>query len=263
MGHNAAFSTYKHKNVYFSDILVEKKDNNYYEVIDSKIDGITKGDKFTENDLNLYFFKTFSPKDKSQYLIGILSEENVSERKLSFNNESFVILFHKCRLNNAEIFESEIFHVGEVNQVTIVNVKSFLSNHESSMNKLVEFAKELRNKNRFILNLYDNGGGTTIYPENFIRSLNDVADWKGTFSAKLWSPASIQFYLSTGPFTRNVSHYVQFSKRNLDKFKNTSVEEWKLYPYQGNQEQTGSYEESFFIPFSLFNDYHLHVSQFM
>jgi hypothetical protein len=236
------FQPYKHKNIYFSDVLVESKDTNVYQVIDSKIGEISRGDKFTETDFNNYLFRTLSPKNTSQYLIGILSEEDVSEQTLSFNNKSIALPFHEGRINKAKIVESGIVQIEEVNQVTILNVKSFSSNHESSMQKLLELGKKLKDTNSFILNLFDNSGGTTLYPEKFIRSLNDYADWKGTCSAKLWSPASIQFYLSSGPFTKNVDHYIQFSERNFDKFKNAPVKEWNLYPYHGNQHQTGTYK---------------------
>jgi len=56
-GYNMA---YKHKAVYYSDILVEKTDDNLYKVIDSQNSMVNAGDIFTQEDKNEYLFKTLT-----------------------------------------------------------------------------------------------------------------------------------------------------------------------------------------------------------
>ena len=236
------FQPYEHRDAYFSDVLLAAGSSGAYRAIDSRVPGIVKGDRFTEAGPNSHLFRTLSPADKPHYLIGILSEEDVDEMTLSFGGKDVAIPFHKCRIRNAKLARPDILHVEETREVKVVSISSFSSEYRAELSRLVTLGKQLQKESRFILSLYDNSGGTSVYPEMFIRSLNGYADWRGTCSAKLWSPATIQFYLSTGPFTRDVIAYVQFSQKNKTRFRDAPTREWTLHPYQGDRNRRGSYQ---------------------
>ncbi|HSR17973.1 MAG TPA: hypothetical protein VLM39_07755, partial [Ignavibacteriaceae bacterium] len=89
---------YKHKSVYYCEIIVEETDDGKFKVIDSQFDLVKIGDLFTQKDHKKYLFKTLSPAGKNHYLIGLLSFTPITSQRISFNEKTIVVPFYESRL---------------------------------------------------------------------------------------------------------------------------------------------------------------------
>ncbi len=184
---------YKHKSIYFCDILVEKINDGLFKVIDSQLDIVNIGDLFTQIDCEKYLFRTLSPSDKNHYLIGVQSYNVITSRQLSFNNKTIQVPLHKSRLIYAKFNDLEPFHIERKNNIPIVRVSSFADRQYIYMKKFMELGNELKIEKRIIMNLFYNGGGSSIFPQTFIKNLNDHSEWKINW-AILTSPAITQYF---------------------------------------------------------------------
>ncbi len=235
---------YRHKSVYYCDVLLEETSDGTLQVLSSQNDAIEIGDLFTQQDSSKYLFKTLSPTDKYHYLVGMLSYAPVSSRMLSFNNNPVRIPFHESRLINATFDDPEPFYISRVDSIPIVRVKSFAEKYYPEMQKFMQAGNDLRNEDIVIVNLFYNGGGSSVFPQSFIRNMNGKVGWE-TDWAILKSPAITEFYAkynldSSQEISPDFMELVTSHIELCDKYRNTPVKHWEFASVQ-KLETPGNY----------------------
>ena len=228
-GYNMA---YKHKAIYYSDILVEKIYNNLYKVIDSQNSMVNAGDIFTQKDKKEYLFKTLSPTGKNHYLIGVLSFDVITSKELSFNDTTIRIPFHKSRLMYAKFNDPEPFYIERKSNISIVRVNSFADRLYPEMKKFMNSGIDLKNEKRIILNLFNNGGGSSVFPQTFIHNLDGNVQWETNW-AILKSPAIVEYYAKydvssmpdISPAFRNL---IMSHKKIYKKYRSSPIKNWEF-----------------------------------
>jgi hypothetical protein len=235
---------YRHKSVYYCDILVEKRDTSVYEVIDSQIDMVKVGDLFTQKHRDNYLFRTLSATGKYHYLIGVFSFDAVSSRNLSFNDKTIQIPFHKSRLIHAKFDDSKPFYIERKNNIPIVRVTSFADGLYPEMKKFMELGYNLKNEDKIIVNLFYNGGGSSVFPQGFIQNLNGKIQWE-THWAILKSPAITEYYakydLSSMPNISPEFRNLIVHHKNLYKnYRRSPLKTWE-FDFTDKLKQSGSY----------------------
>jgi hypothetical protein len=241
-GYNHA---YKHKTVYFCDILVEKTDDGLIKVIDSQFDLVQKGDLFTQEDREKYLFKTLSPTGKNHYLVGIFTFDIITSRDLSFNGKKVHVPFHGSRLKYAKYKDPSPYYIKRENNIPIVRVTSFADQLYPEMKKFMSAANELRNENTIIINLFYNGGGSSAFPQGFIRNLNGTVQWE-TQWAILKSPAITEYYakfnLSSMPdISPDYKNLILSHKKIYEDYRRKPVKQWE-FDATHHQNISGSYK---------------------
>jgi hypothetical protein len=241
-GYNMA---YRHKAVYYCDILLEKIQNDVYEVIDSQNDMVKVGDLFTQKNREAHLFRTLSPPGKHHFLVGMFSFNVITSKELSFNNKILKIPFHKSRLLFSRFNDPEPFYITRKSNIPIVRVTGFANILYPKMKKFMNAGIELKNEKTIIVNLINNGGGSSVFPQAFIKNLNGEIQWE-TFWAELTSPAITEFYAK---FDKNATADISPEYRDMiiyygEKFNNyrkSPIKSWQFYS-TNKQNIPGSYE---------------------
>ncbi len=232
-GHLTIFgeSTYrffKHKDVYFADILIEKRDNNYF-VIYSKQQEIKEGMRF--DDSQDLLFKTLSPKGKEHFLIGILSYEKISNFNIKFDSKEYVLKLHPNKFNEANFNNDKVFYLEEKENIPIIHVTNFGVRNDKELLKYVEYGKELKNSFCFILNLYNNKGGSSNYPMQFFININNFAAWENIY-AELITPATLQAQIHRFKYLKDprpdVPKWVNSLNKTIDDQKKNPKYYWNI-----------------------------------
>lgn len=241
-GYNMA---YRHKAVYYCDILVEKTNNGLFRVIDSQLDMVAIGDLFTQKDRDEFLFRTLSPGGKDHFLIGVFSYESVSLRSLSFNGKSIQIPFHKSRLIHTKFNDPVPFYVEWENDIPIVRVSSFTDKRYPEMKKFMKSGNDLKNENTILVNLFYNGGGSSVFPQTFIKNLNGVSHWENHW-AKLTSPAIAEYFakydLSSRPeISLEFRNLILSFKRRYKLYYSSPVKNWE-FGSTNNQKLFGNFK---------------------
>ena len=130
--------------------------------------------------------------------------------------------FHGSRLKYANFKDPEPFYIEWKNCIPIVRVTSFADRLYPQMKKFMSCANELRNENTIIVNLFYNGGGSSVFPQGFIQNLNGPIQWE-THWATLSSPAITEFYakydLNSMPeISPNFKNLILSQKKNICRF---------------------------------------------
>jgi hypothetical protein len=223
---------YKHKAVYYCDVLVEKSKDGLLKVIDTKNDSVRVGDLFTQSDAADYLFRTLSVTGKEQYFIGTLSPENVSSVKLSFNNRVVEVPFHKSRLMYSKFNDPKPFYINRVDNIPVLRLTSSTEQFYPEMKKLMDAGNELKNEKTLIINLFYNGGGSSVYPQTFMQNLNGTSEWEINW-AMLTSPAITEFFykydLSTMPnISPHFKNWIETNASKFEKYKTNPVKVWEF-----------------------------------
>ena len=241
---------YKHKSIYYCDILVEKTNDSLFKVIDSQLDIVKIGDLFTQIDAEKYLFRTLSPPDKRHYLVGAQSYAAVTSRQLSFNNKIIQVPHHKSRLMYAKFNDLEPYHIERKNKIPIVRISSFADQHYPYMKRFMELGNELKNEKRIILNLFYNGGGSSVFPQGFIKNLNGQSEWEISW-AILTSPAITQYFakydLNAMPdISPGFRHTIMTNRKKHSEYRTTPMKNWE-FGKTHNQKRYGSYNGTLII----------------
>ncbi len=221
---------YRHKSVFFSDILVEQTDQGLYRVIDSKNEKIEAGALFTQEDKESYLFQTLSPPDKKHYFIGVFSFGTVNSHKFEFDLQEIAIPLHKSRLMFARFDDPKPFYIDRLNKISVLRITSFADALYPQMQEFMEAGKILRDEETIIVNLFNNGGGSSVFPQTFIRNLNGSVQWE-THWAELTSPAITAYYAAydlddepdVSPALRDL--VARYSRKAVD-YKRTPHKSW-------------------------------------
>lgn len=187
------YGAYKHKSVYFCDIVVEETEQGKYKVINSQFEQVKTGDYFTQNNLSDYLFKTLSPAEAKYFLIGVFSYQPITSKMLSFNNKLMEIKFYENRLVFAKNNPSGHFNIEKVNNIPVVNVSSFADEIYPVMQQFMESGLKLKDERYVIANVMNNQGGSSLFPQTFIRNLNGTVYWR-TYWGELTSPPIVEYF---------------------------------------------------------------------
>jgi hypothetical protein len=190
------------------------------------------GDLFTQIDCEKYLFRTLSRSEKYHYLIGVQSYDAITSGQLSFNNKTIQVPYHKSRLMYAKYNDLEPFYIERDNNIPIVRVSSFADQHYLYLKRFMELGNELKSEKRIILNLFYNGGGSSIFPQAFIKNLNDQSEWEISW-AILTSPAITQYFakydLSAVPdISPSFRHTIITNRKKHDQYRASPKRSWEF-----------------------------------
>lgn len=177
---------------YFTELVVEKKNNNYF-VVQSKLNDIAIGDEYVDS--VEYLYPTLSRRDSEQYLIGLLAYENPRLLQLRFKRGVYDLPLHQCRVGQIydKINDPALF-VNNFEGIPVLRIRKFGGEkYIEQIKQFVDYGTKLRNEKLFILNLINNSGGDSDWGRKFITNLNDVLIDKG-YELKLHSPAIYQAF---------------------------------------------------------------------
>jgi hypothetical protein len=236
---------YRHKAVYYCDVLVEKSKDGLLKVIDTRNDSVKVGDLFTQNDAADYLFKTLSAAGKEHFFIGKISPDNVSSVKLSFNNREIEIPFHKSRLMYSRFDDPKPFYINRIKDIPVLRITSSADNLYPEMKKFTEAGKELKNEKILIINLFYNGGGSSEFPQTFMRNLNGNSDWEINW-AMLTSPAITEYFykydLSSMPaVSPRFRNWIEANANKFENYRSNSVKDWE-FGSANERSKSGNYE---------------------
>ncbi|MBC8375319.1 MAG: hypothetical protein H8E26_04680 [FCB group bacterium] len=208
------YGAYRHKAVYFTDILVEEMVSGEFQVIDSQNDMVSVGAVFTQSENTNYLFQTLSPPGKKQFLVGLFTFDPQRSIQLSFDNQMLEIPLHKNRLLNARFDDKKPFYITRRNDIPVIRVTGFGDVLYPIMKDFMQSGFELQKEDLILINLFNNGGGSSVYPQTFLKNLNGSVQWDVHW-AELTSPAIAAYYAnyelnsSTSPgMKRLVSRYM-------------------------------------------------------
>jgi len=239
-GYNAA---YRHKAVYFTDILIEKMASGEYQVIDSKNKDISIGATFTQTEKNDYLFPTLAPGDRQHFLLGLFSFKPQRSVELAFDNQLYEISLHKSRLLLARFDDLEPYSIDRVNEIPIIRVTSFRNELYPEMQNFMQAGFNLQAEDLIIINLFNNGGGSSVFPQTFLSNLNGPVQWESHW-ADLTSPAIAEYFynLELGPtaspgYQSLVANY----SRQYEKLRSFPVKSWTFSSTQ-NEQKPGKFK---------------------
>jgi len=163
---------YHHKAVYYTDILVERTGEDQYKVISSKNMAVPEGSVFTEENKAVYLFKTLSPPEKEHYLVGHFTFDPIRSIDLSFDHKIVPISLRRNRLLLARLDDPEPFYISWENEIPIVRVTGFGNALYPQMQDFMQAGSDLKNEDIILINLFNNGGGSSVFPQTFLKNLN-------------------------------------------------------------------------------------------
>jgi hypothetical protein len=245
-----SYYAYKHKSVYFCDIVVEKSDSGKFKVINSQFDLVKTGDFFTQKDPNQYLLKTLSPTGKNHYLIGSLSYVPVSSKQLAFNEKTIEVPFCESRLSFAKFNDQSPFYIERKEDIPIVRVSSFRNDIYPVMKKFMESGYQLQKENQIIVNIMNNGGGSSLFPQTFIQNLNGLVQWE-TYWATLESPPIVEYLAkydlnSKTAESPNFRDLITNSKEKLTTYQSSPSKNWEFTSVP-NENLQGDYMGNLFV----------------
>ncbi|MDD2717018.1 MAG: S41 family peptidase [Candidatus Wallbacteria bacterium] len=119
----------------------------------------------------------------------------MGELKSSFliNNEEKEISLplHRCHASEYTMNIDSFFNCQQEKNYSLINIKTFSPDYHNELLKLGELGKKLKNEERIIINVADNGGGDYAYFVDFLKNLNDNANVMYT-TASLFSPPFVR-----------------------------------------------------------------------
>jgi len=241
---------YRHKAVYFCDVLVERTGSGLLRVIDSELAAVKPGDLFTQGNAESFLFRTLSPPGESHYLIGALSFDAVARQRLSFNGRIVEIPFHKSRMLYARHDDAEPFSVERVRGIPVIRAATFSDGIYPAMKEFMNAGSEFRGEDTIVVNLLGNGGGSSAFPESFIRNLNGSAEWDLSY-AVLTSPAIVQYYLrydtsSVPEMSPELKHTIESNASKHERYRRSPARTWDFGSTR-DRKVSGTYDGALII----------------
>lgn len=161
---------------YFTDVLLEKS-NDKFEVIFSKSPQLPVGSIFIPHEVAGKVFRTLSSSGKEHYLLGDRSWDKMERLTITSNKKVISLPVHLCRTSNFKQDDVGIFNKTTIEGFNIVTSKSFSEWDDKICDNFYNCGLSLRNESILIWNLMGNVGGNSNYPLQFIKGLNEYADW--------------------------------------------------------------------------------------
>lgn len=197
---------------YHTNTFVQKRDNSYF-LAETDSPDIKTGAKFTGKPENLFYYPA---KGKETYLLGVISNQKISDYKFSFDSTEFNLPLYDD--GNIQISFTPKYHEIETLDSIYISLSSFKVQKNDSkfkkgseivLKKFADIGKTWRNKKNIIIDLRSNGGGMIdygIYPfyamtqknpqsfKNFQKS-NIFSNDFFFEQARITSPATLQAHL--------------------------------------------------------------------
>ena len=222
------YGAYRHKAVYFTDILVEEMASGEFQVIDSQNDRVRVGAVFTQAEKASYLFPTLSPPGKKQFLVGLFTYTPQRSIELSFDDEMLEIPLRRNRLLLAHFDDPSPYYIDRINGIPIMRITGFAGPAQPFMQDFMQSGYELQKEDLLLINVFNNGGGSSIYPQTFLTNLNGLVKWEIHW-AELTSPAIAGYYsnYAVGPSTPPATkHLVSRYARQYEKLQSFPTKSW-------------------------------------
>jgi len=111
--------------------------------------------------------------------------------------------------------------------------------------KIMQSGHKFKNADLLIIDVMNNGGGSSAFAQNFIKNLNGSVNWKLEW-AELMSPPLTEYYakyptLSSDTYSPQYHELIQRYSKYYERFKETPVKKWH-FSTTGNIEARGTFE---------------------
>ena len=170
------YSSYYSEEIYFSDVFLNKKDNNFY-VEENNTENIPIGIRYTDSELLLF---PYPVKEKGIFRLGCKSCKKCNSfiKEISFEKNTNKVNFARTRRN--EHWDNTVYLELETDNCAYIKITDFAEVppenslfHEKQhiFKSYVKCAKKYRNKNNIILDLRGNYGGNDAYSYKFFEKL--------------------------------------------------------------------------------------------
>ena len=259
-GHLAVYGHERHRFLdrkcpYFADVIVERitaedggsSSGAEYTVIRSNCDSVAPGMIYTGPEDRL--FRILSRRGVQQFQLGVFTGEYTTEAAFRFKTGSgpsafsITLPLHECRLTRAENQDDYVYSTTEVDGIDLIRVSSFSNRYHELLEEFAESGTALAEKDRFIVNLLGNSGGSSTYACDFASNLNGVAQWRMYF-AMLCSPVTIGS-VAAMPITENmpdrIIEYINQMQQALERLRERPVRNWLSVMDELAPRQMGDY----------------------
>ena len=241
------------KSPYFADVIVERTSDAdgvaEYTVVQSLAEGVEPGMVYRGPEERL--FRIPSKRGVQQFQLGVFSDTYTTRAPFSFyagpGSESaaaIMLPLHECRLARAEEEPGPVFSAGEIDGIDAVRVSSFGYSQDSVLQEFVALGENLADEDRLIVNLMGNGGGSSVYPRDFVKNLNGTAQWR-MYYAVLCSPATIGAAAGlpvSGGMPAHIAEYVGQMRDVLDRLREQPVRTWLRVTREIAPREMGDYQ---------------------
>ena len=239
-----------HKSVYFSNILVKKTTDDRYLVIDSKNNHVSIGDYFTQENPLQYLFPTLSPTGENHFLLGTMAYDYVYHRNLSFNDNILPISFNENRLLFNRHQDPKAFYIYQKDSINVLRINSLRNTLYPLMQEFITSGTQLKNEENLIIDVSDNGGGSSAFAQEFIKNLNGSVNWELKW-AELVSPPIAEYYAKYLPIagSEHAPHYLEMVKRYdsyYETLKAKPVKRW-IFSVDKNIDSKGDFEGALYV----------------
>lgn len=231
LGHEFHHGPAGHMDAYVSDVLVRSTGRaGEYEVIDSFVDRIPISSVIIDRGGPTRFFKTLSCKGQEHYLVGTLSWSLVDRISIACDDENIEVPVHRIRVADARPSRGPgKCRLDDVDGIPVISAKSFMGSDWQMLEDLRKWGRELREAKAFVLDISNNNGGDSTFPEAFFRSLLGTLDRQFMF-AELRSPTMLQ---AREAMERPKDPYFRVSewhrRRRLRRYRRHHVKEWIVH----------------------------------
>lgn len=160
---------------YFTGITVTETAAGYM-VLEDETGIFSSGYIFTSENIKEYLFETLpAPDGTRRYLVGTLSPEKI-ESILLYGVSCTV---HRCRTDAAETGEEQMLET-ERDGIPVVYHTNYRvdENAENPFEPFRKSGEKYRDSDVLVWSVLNNYGGSSSYPANFVRGLNDHAVWE-------------------------------------------------------------------------------------
>jgi len=219
---------FRHRDAYFTDLLVERSGDGL-RVVDSGLSDFKTGDSLKVPQGNL--FPTLSPKGCQHFLIGTLSRRFRNGMLINSATAGQVrVPLHPCRLMNADFGDESVFRLESVDRIAVIRACSFSTRFHKELLIYQESAKKLHDQKDIILNIWGNGGGSSNYSYAWVEELNDFVGHRVS-SGRLYSPAIIEGWANEDiEKSPSIAEMVLQFRKDLPEFQQNPRWLWKLNP---------------------------------
>ena len=188
---------------YFTDIIVKENNGKYIVFNDNKY---FPRNYLIKDDITNYLFKTLPDNNNEIYLLGILQDMN------SINN-SIVIDEKNIPLHLSKSLKIKTKHKNEISKYedfNYLNLYKCYVDDELNFKKYFEIEEELKEKNKAVISVVNNPGGSSIVCSQIISGLNNNGNWNVNCS-------TLNIYQESGI---PIKYYTYYSSESADNCAN-------------------------------------------
>lgn len=232
-------SFFRHEGAYFADVLLEKQQDHIV-VLASEVKGVLPGMRYTGSSDNL--FPTLSPRGKTHYLLGLLTAKPSRKLSTSFAGEARPLPLHRARIATPQRTADPLYSLTRQEEIPVVRVAGFSSKQHEILSGYESAGKELKEEKRIVLDITDNGGGSSNYSRNFFMNLGKTAHWMKN-GAELQAPPVLESWANMdeekeAPF---LSDTILRARNNLEAVRSNPIRRWSSWGNGQSFQQIGEW----------------------